>query len=633
MVTKHILTFALCFLLVLAACNDSNVAGEAKGGSKGPPGVDIAPPSIEYGEFQMKQHIREMVSGTLTANELPGLADYIIAEKKSSTTFGQSLTIGDGLQLIAVNYVENEDDTLGDFFVVDTGLPFFSWEGTFSQALAEPYEGKYIPILGKAYKIFRATSFGEDGLSLELIPASSFEGSMKEGETDTFIVDGLTMEVTLVFVETSGTPYAKFSVDGVLTDNIGVGDTDFLLNSLQLGVSDIQAKRKSSSVDFFISGPGVKFTDTNTASSTNGGSVEIGAENIEDATVELIVGASGITGIKYDLQADANVGSILYVAPGQGVKDFLDEPEGLFGLDVVFESVDSVASSKIEFGAYGDNEYGLKVTNSRGKMYSAPLVIALNETIKWGDADDDFWFTEPSFTSGLTIDLSGSDFWISDDDYFVVSRDDVGPSAILQYDDIDTSERVIYFNDAATGETKSVSYILDANDPDILGYTRNLVVEGNTYAVWVASSQGHPLAIDLNGDAMLSGANVGFTVNGGGVLNFGGYQAGDSFVYGGLNMSLATNFESGTEVLNWQIWADFFEVRLGHIMYSGPFAADAESNRFRMINDDMDDNWDRGRTDYGALVEYYNPRTATPEELFITYPENSVETNILVKLG
>ncbi len=642
------------------------------------------------------------VYDTLTVSELEALEGGQITTDEGSTDYYQYLRFGGttantALQDVAVNYVEDEDDVLGDFLVIDDNAPFFEWEIEFTEGIEseddatnnlEDLEDEVFNIFGTEFTIVDTTlDAGRVDLTLEFM-AGDISDTLREGETRVYSIDGVDYEVTLVFVSdpsaggTSATNEAKFSVNGELTDSMRDGDTDVLSGGLEIGVRDLLVNSREGVVSFFLGASKITFRDTITQDALFYSGVEITEENIEDAEVSIRgnnVSSTSyeITNIKYRLTADASVGSTIYVPPGMGVREFLDEPEGLLSptFDVMYQGLTTPEVYPVEIDSQSDHSYEFTATNIRGKTYSGVPLLTAKETGKWGDDDDDFWFTEPNVAgvagySSILLNATDTHFFIGDDDYFVLSENDIAnadekdDSSILRYEDIDTSERILSFSDMSTGETREVSYTTTTGGRignEIIGVAENLVVEGNSYTVWVGNasmnSLAYPLMIDLDGDTALDGIQVGFTVKGGATVNFdntgGGItpassqSANSNRTTTSVNMSIAVpgeQFDDSSrtpsgEFFNWTIsvntGTDVVDVTSASAGYVGPLATSGNTwSAFNLVNDDSDDDYDRGMTDYGILIESYDPTgTNDAGELTLHVPSQQRRAQVFVTAG
>lgn len=437
---------------------------------------------------------------------------------------------------------------------------------------------------------------------------------LQEGETKTYTIDGIDYEVTAVFLANpnQGTQTAKFSVNGELTQELQAGDTDTLSDGLQIGVQELLTNDRGGLVEFFLGANKIVFRDTNTRDSvTNGANlfngfhngVTIANEIIEDAWVQITgsfidSNADGviqagekfqIQDIKYRLLADALTGtSNIYIAPGHGLREFLDEPAGMLNpnWDIRYEGFYDVGSTPVKIAARADDEYWLEFTNRQGNYYNIPLVeISQSGTFRYGrDETRDFIVKEPEgFTGNLTagggMNQSNGQVTSADDRsrYFPIGRkdtfvltnsiknngqdigsnndpyDDTAFTHVLEYEAIDTSisNQVVTFEDLALGP-KEVKYTLGCVDCQsaVVGNMANqfilgqfqLVVGGNTFKGYIlnqstgAKGGAFPIALDLNGDGTIDGDKARVTVKGGGVVDLGNNTG--NFTFGNMGAVL-----------------------------------------------------------------------------------------------
>ena len=144
-----------------------------------------------------------------------------------------------------------------------------------------------------------------------------------------------------------------------------------------------------------------------------------------------------IQNMKYNLTADAVLGD-MFIPPGTGVREQLDEPEGMLtpNWDIRYEGLMDTGVTLVRIDAAGDDEYDLEFTNQEGIFFDFPL--ASNEddnsaagAMKYGDDDDDLWFQEQVPLGSVAnpfvsaAGMSAGDFYISDDDFFVLSNCDI----------------------------------------------------------------------------------------------------------------------------------------------------------------------------------------------------------------
>lgn len=638
--------------------------------------------------LELREPVGEVVT-VVTERDLAGLKSGQITTSEGTTAFNQYLRLKDGsnLQNMTVNYVENDDDVLADYLVVDTDSPFLEWEIQFPEGFEseldgtdlEDMEDKTFNILGTDFTVVQATLTNGDDVELTLM-GGSISDTLREGETRTYSIDGVDYEVTLVFVSdpNSGSVEAKFAVNGETTDALEEGDTDTLSGGLQIGIRDILVNAREGVTSFFLGADKLVLDDTTaTTSDTFNGDVEVNNENINDADVSILgQNSSGttkfeITSIKYRLTMDAADGTTAFIPKGHGVKEFMRRPESLISdtLDLRYEGLTTPETTPFEINAKGDDEYQLTFTNIQGAEYrNIPLLSNKDGTWKFGDDDDEFVFVEAADKATYNIGRN---------DYFVVSNDrgsgdaDKSVTNVLRYEDYDDSDSVLELENLATGGQVNVPIASDG--------TGSLVVGGHTYAVNVSNvSASEPtINVDLNADGGY-GDKVDITVWGGVVVSFEGYQSFDdntssffqttdftspTVVGNGATLENATNFsESGTitsylvnmsatvlsknfdtsdastnGVLKWRLTrasSNEVDLDLGSSDYSGPLEGSvSDVNEFQFVERDDNDDYTEGMTDWGILVSEYNPDGDDPNELTLEVPRTQRLGQVFVTLG
>src|SRR3989338_7096636 len=508
------------------------------------------------------------VKETLTEFDLAGLQGGTIVTDEGSTDYNQYLRFEDTLNTSSTRYIHSGS-------VV--------------------FEDEELNILGKVFSVVDSEiDITSQKVVLEMLGGDVLD-TLEEGETRTYTIDGKEYEVTLIIVS-DALVSAKFSVNGEITDELEDGETDVLRDGTEVGIRDIlpnEAEEETGGdiVEFFLGANKVKLSDSNFTDDTfDVSGVEIHEEDIEDAKVQMTGKISTrnetfeLQTLKYRLQADSPRGDI-YIAPGHGIREYLDEPEGMLSddWDVRYEGLMDTGVSIIRFDANGDDSYDLQFTNREGLEYDIPFIDNSQDEygfFKYGDEDDDLIFVEGhvnSTTIGLYLNLTtgshtaassganhslvnaasltnslipGTDdcsnfFPIDEDDFFVLTNegsssrsagDETSFTHILSYEAADVTNREITFQDQATGQREivystTIPSITAAQNPCLRGFANTLVVGGNTFNVYIAgglNSSGsnglakYPLAVDQNSDGDVAFDIVDVVVNGGGILRLGG---------------------------------------------------------------------------------------------------------------
>ncbi len=535
------------------------------------------------------------VRETLTEVDLDMLKGGQIVTDQGSTEFNQYLRFPTPSEVTVphttVTFAKDERDRVGHYLFFNSGKIMFQWELEFEEGLESEVDGndlkdledEDITVLGQPFvivdtdlvnksNVFGTPAFGGSGdLTLELI-GGAVSAVLGENDKETYVVDGKEYEVeVLVISETThnGDGSVKFRINGEITDELEDGETDVLADGTQIGIRDILATGKDiqkSIVQFYLGAYKVEFRDSNTSDQIfQQAGTQVNEETIEDSAVlirgQFTKGASSLTSltgsryeiqnVKYNLTADAVLGD-MYIPPGTGTREQLDEPEGMLtpNWDIRYEGLMDTGVTLVRIDASGDDEYDLEFTNQEGIFFDMPL--ASNEqgnsvddgsglSLKYGDNDDDMWFTEfesgdcaTEVASGCTPFVSaagllggavGNPAYVSDDDFFVLSNcnyqtsDDTCFSHVLRYDNIDTTNRQITFTDLGTG-TREITY-------DSSTFLAELVVGGITYRAGVQNTLGvettpFNLLIDLNGDGDIDDCDEAIIgVQGEGLIDLG----------------------------------------------------------------------------------------------------------------
>ena len=633
-------------------------------------------------KIELREPIGDVVD-TITGSDLVGLKSGRISTSEGTTDYHQYIRLKDGanLQNMTVNFVENDDDVMAPYLVVDTSLPFMEWEIQFPEGLEseietngdlDDIEDKTFNILGTDFTVVKAALTNGDDLEMTLM-GGSIADTLREGETRVYSIDGVDYEVTLVFVSDpssgSSSVEAKFSVNGELTQALQEGDTDTLSGGLQIGVRDILVNAREGVASFFLGADKIVLTDTTATAPTGfNGKIEINNENINEGDVQVVGQNTStttkfeITSIKYRLKMDADDGTTAFVPPGSGIKELMDKPESLISdtLDLHFAGLTNEEKTDLLINSKSDDEYRMTFTNIQGQEYTFPLLSNKNSVFRFGDDDDNLVFLES---------VDGQTHNIGREDYFIVSNargvgdGDKSVTNVLRYEDYDNSDApasgVLEFEDLSTGSTVNVA-INSAG-------TGNLVIGGHSYSVNVSSvSADAPLInVDLDGDGGY-GDEVGITAWGGLVIdlfaahiyNNGSVQYNTSLTHdavghdqnlstitqgagsytadsGKVNMTatvLSKNFDTNTanELFFWTLEgasSSKVDLTFSSAYYSGPLNGGAggitDVDDFQFKEDEEDDDHTIGMSDWGIFIDLYNPSSSNdPDELSFSVPNN-----------
>lgn len=675
---------------------DSKVCVPGKGGSGG---VAVSGDSFQVGSSSDMLELQEDIGNvreSITDLELDGLKGGIVTTNEGTTEFNQYLRFrqfnATGSNTLAnapvVNFTVNDApvDEVGDWLYIAEGSTanqaFFEYEIEFEDGLEsevkskklEDYDDEEIVMLGTTYTFVNTKiDTTSDEITLDLLGGSVFD-ILEEGEEKTYNVNGKEYKVEVMIIEDATPASVTFNINGEVTSQMTDGETEILKDGTLIGISDIilnEAGEAGSGdiVELYVGATKVEFRDTNysdgeSASATALGfeqNVEIDEESIEDAHIQIKgqeLTTSGdkfeITSIRYRLTADALPGyKDLWVPPGHGVREFLDEPQGMLGTnwDIRYEGLDDTGVSIIKLDARGDDEYTLEFENKQGTVYKIPYITNEGGNFKFGDNDKDLVFIEGNYTEGVAIGsfngtggLVGNytEFNIGILDSFVLSDaskntggsnepvptsaqggeqtlmggyDDTATTHIVRYNSIDTSDRTLSFDEEGSG-TKEFTY--EAFDPttgEAIGKAR-LIFGGNTYVAYVGNSTANtnPLAVDMDADGDIDRTEIRITVNGGGIIDLGeaALSDGGNFTYLGDAQSTWSNtgekisdmIETIDQVFNLTTLSEDFDE-------NAPAGSGATTSQNGMVTFNITNRTDNR---IGLVLTSFSPRVEEPDD-------------------
>ena len=683
--------------------------------------VEVSDPSDLFELREALGNVRE----TLTEVELDGLRGGLVTTSEGTTEFNQYLrfqtTSLANLTAPVVNFTENDAPTseIGDYLIVREGSgpqgAFFEYELEFEDGLEsdivsnslDDFEDEELVILGNTYTFVETRiDTTANSIVLELLGGAEY-AILEEGEVRTFTIDGKEYEVEVLIIEDVTPATATFKINGEVTDQLIQGETEILRDGTLIGISDIILNEAGEAgagdlVELFVGASKLEIKDTEYTNSestdaTNFGFIQgvtIDEEQIEDAWIqvrgnEISTTEFEVFSIKYRLIADALPGEKdLFVAAGHGIREFLDEPQGMLGFDwdVRYEGLDDVGVSLIKLDPSGDDEYNMELENRQGKVYRFPFITNEGGTFKFGDRDDDFVFVEGAVNATSMFNAS-----VGRQDYFILSDhgddtdglDSTSISHIVRYNSIDTTDTQLQFDDLATGNKEFVY-----RDAAIIGSLgrADLIFGGNTYLTHIVNlsannaSSDSPLAIDMDNDGSIDSREIRFTINGGGIIDFMGPHADTTVDV------FSANFSAGVEVIEdtqtgtgvWTIASgsaldlatvstvvnvtittlseDFDEnsppttgqstsvnedlnfginQRAGSRIGVNTTAVAWSSNGgFALVQADEDDDHYYGMTDYGSFVDIFDPEgTDDAETVTIEYPLVQRGARVFIVMG
>ncbi|MFH1072754.1 MAG: S-layer protein [Nanoarchaeota archaeon] len=623
------------------------------------------------------------VRKTLTEADLKALAGGTMTTGGHSTKYNQYLrlnftdaaTTAQGRNSGRVVYERDTKSKItGDFLYFQGNVYMWEYQLEFSDGLEsdvdssanlDDLEDEALNIFGTDYTIVDTTTASTSNtLTLKLM-GGDVSDTLGEGETKTYTLNGVDYEVTAVFISDVAPTKAKFSVNGELTKELADSDTDILSNGIEIGIRSILTNQREGIVEFFLGANKLELTDTNFSDDSFSSGVKIGGETIEDA--EIKIKASYITGsnypdsgeklainsVYYQLKADASSGSDIYIPPGHGLKEYLDESAGMLNptWDIKYEGLMDVETTPIKFDPSGDDAYFLEFTNNEGLVYSVPFV---------DNSGSLFWFgsdTEHLFAMETNI-TNRSAYRIAENDYFIVTdrNDDQGITHILQFDSVDETNKQILLDDLATG-SKTVTYSAASTNltqnggwESCTGAYGNLIVGGATFRVYVCGDAGigYNLSVDHDGDGTVTfKKRVNIVTQGGALLNLTGnlsyaqLHSGNITEGDGFNVSLTVPQrlfdENGPYNTTGGLQASTDMRNNIQIIKrtSNQIGISVDSTQYLALKSDQANNdYQYALSPFGDFWTYYNPPgTTEAESLTIDFPKQQRGVQVFVTAG
>lgn len=496
------------------------------------------------------------VKSTITGDDMAALAPKRMRTSKGSTDADQYLKFGTAADSLRVVYEKNKNNRVGDFLKADNNAYLFTYELQFPEGLkSATYEeigstkkvdsgtaymndihDEDLYILGDTFNIVEAQIRNNSRLTLTLMGGALID-TLNEGESKTYQLEDKMYELNVLIIADASNNRArvKFMINGEVTKSMNEGDTETLEDGTVIGVKSILANEGAEKngfdiVSFYLGANKIELTDNDYTDSSYDNNVEVDENKIDDAEVMIqatwINEEAKITSISYKLKADSKQSGDLYIDVEDGLRNMIDEPEGLLSRvwDVQYFGLTEPETTNVELVASGDESYYLDFTNQEDIQYSIPFVDNSNEEgfgWKLGTEEEKFVFVESSSCLNYTNAV------IALDDYFVVSLagDDKAFTHVLSFDNVDNNDGILSFSDIGDGSNKEVTFtkFTAAGCADT---STDLIVGGESYAMRVCtdnpgSDENYKVCVDLDGDGDPADSDkTTLTTYGGVILSF-----------------------------------------------------------------------------------------------------------------
>ena len=189
--------------------------------------------------------------------------------------------------------------------------------------------------------------------------------SLNEGETKKYQLNGVDYEIEAVTITDANPAAVVLKINGIETKQLEDGELFIDDNGIAIGVAEILNSEAGEGKDIariYLNAHTFEFTDSY-GDDSFGGSVSVNKEIIDAGSTKirgsLVGGEFDFASLKYRLKADAVSGANIYVAKNKGLKEYLQEPEAMFGWDLVYGGMTGSkgsSSTVIEIKPRGDDE-------------------------------------------------------------------------------------------------------------------------------------------------------------------------------------------------------------------------------------------------------------------------------------
>ncbi len=373
---------------------------------------------LEIGEYLGQ--VRE----SFTEYDLTALKSGTFFSNTGVTKYDQYLTFPkDNGQIIF-----GEEDTygnVGDFLYYRNSEEIFTYRLDFPQGIESSIaNNKLVDFLNRdlnigkySYTILDADILANN-LKLTLLSGEVL-GELTEGSKASYTIGGKVYDVEVPIIDSTQLfgDYALITVNGQQMPKMKKGDLEPTNTGMLIGIKDVffsQNPAVPSRVSFYLDAKKIQWKDSDVTDKLfekNQGTI-VNNEGIEDSSlmIDAMTGATvKILSITYVLNADA-LGSVdLYVSPGHKLKEYLDEPEGMFlGFDMGYGGLSrgvsysatsqgliaqltpsqpsqNVKSTIIKLYPPARDKYYLSFVNKEGLKYDLPLVSNRYGVFKYGE--------------------------------------------------------------------------------------------------------------------------------------------------------------------------------------------------------------------------------------------------------
>lgn len=522
-----------------------------------------------------------------------------------------------------IEYTKDDFDEVGTFLHVQDGEPVVKTEIEFTEGIPlDEMTGVEFSYMGEKQVVISAEKNSSDRIMMEFASDPIYVlGS--EGIMQTIDCGAESLEAT-VFIINNADHGTKIKLDTALSKTLYEGDIEIFPSGDIVYLANIIENGVDQYAEFYITDRITTIEDTDDTIGSTDGWVEVNQEAIEDAKVNIKHNTVGdvteIHGIEFILEADGYAGNEPYIAPGDGLREFLDEPEGMISenWDIIFNGLTVPETTTLQLQPSGDDEYRSSFTNSQDLAYNnIRIAFAGADGLYYGDDDD-----------ALVFESSGAVPTIKKNDYFVLQHNDV--TRIMRLDGIDKVNGLVSFTDVATGGMSNQAYF---GDESILGDATGTIAVGGYSFDFMAYSSAETgkdqvqIVVDHDDDGVLGGeANI--VAKGGTRLDLGSQSdvyreaiAGDNIEVSVITSASKLEDSIEDEVFTFDVYrtgAGQAECSIESNYENGPRMWGVEGT-----------NIEKGMSNYGILVMKVDDDD--PTRIYMEVPEEEAYGEVTLK--
>jgi len=537
---------------------------------------------------------------TITKTEMPKLLPGgTVSLSSGDYKFDEMITLGENGTVVFKKNTNANDKEAKLYLEFPESSTVYTYKQMYSKPLTSANSSGSLTelkddsmyIMGKEYRVGKASISGDKGLILELIGGAN-EDTISTGDERTYTIDGKEYKVKLNSVGTSNNKdRASFNVNGE-SFTLGATETHKLNDGLEFGVKEIimgpASGESKSQATFYLGADKIVLSDDDVTSSANPGEYKVGS--VQKENMEVQIGAQPeaskwkINSI--EIKAKAPSDGIYVPVDGKLSEKIGSEAVMLGGMDIVFKGLTEQPTEQVRLYKSSDTKYKLEYTAKGGYKFSDDVFVIDSDS---GNVTSKIVYNE---SKGIGVG-----------DYFILNEGDY--SNIYKF--VSNSTDKIKIKNMNEDVTIDLYYIGSKSELNFHG--RNVD--------WNYTS-GDRLYIDMDGKDRYNGNNA--------VPIKTGYGATITFA------NLDGSKKSGTVNLTTEGYADNSTendtLTFSVTNSSGTLKVEYSSGIDDGLINKEDTDWSYGYSNYGVYVE--ENTAGDQNEYKITYPDEQRYATVYV---